>query len=326
MGRFLTERSPCAAVMPTAGAVELVGPDGMPTTLVLLQGAVANQGDGWRFTLQYLERAIDEAATQAGEGGTAAAVEHEGFLMLVRALAARTAELHRALAVTTGDPAFDPEPLDGAHLGAWARRIALELDTTLTLLRAQAPGLPDAARAAAERALARGAALNAEIDGLARGLSGGVPAVRTRYHGDLHLGQVLMTRNDWVITDLEGEPARSLDERREKATPLKDVAGMLRSFAYAAAVAARDTAAARPDAPDGAAIRWMLGDWRARACREYLGAYRETLAGSSALPAADEALQRLLRLATLERLLYEIRYELKNRPDWVGVPLDDLAS
>jgi maltose alpha-D-glucosyltransferase/alpha-amylase len=319
MGQFLTERSPCKAVVPTAGAVEL-REDGVPTTIVLLQGAVANQGDGWRFTLQYLERAIDEGVTRAG-GAAVAPVDHEGFLMLVRALAARTAELHRALAVTTGDAAFDPEPLDSRHLAAWSQRISGELVATMKLVAERVAELPEAARTAAERALERAGALREEIGALGQVE---VRAVRTRYHGDYHLGQVLLTGNDFVITDLEGEPDRSLEERREKATALKDVAGMLRSFAYAATVAAREYAA---DAHgEVAGIDALLADWRERTRGEFVASYRAALEGCPVLPTDEREAERLVRLATLERLLYEVRYELKNRPEWAAVPLTDLAK
>jgi maltose alpha-D-glucosyltransferase/alpha-amylase len=233
----------------------------------------------------------------------------------------RRGEAPRAPAIPTGDPAYDPEPIDGTSIGAWSERTARELDETLELVAERAPMLPDAARAAAEQARGRAAELRKEIAALAKGA---VRAVRTRYHGDYHLGQVLVTGNDFVITDFEGEPARSLEERREKATALKDVAGMLRSFDYAATVAAHDYAA---DAhAEVAGIDALLADWRDRARKEFLGSYRDALGDCAALPQGEAEVLGLLRLATLERLLYEVRYELKNRPEWAAVPLGALAK
>jgi maltose alpha-D-glucosyltransferase/alpha-amylase len=144
----------------------------------------------------------------------------------------------------------------------------------------------------------------------------------TRYHGDYHLAQVLLTKNDFVITDLEGEPGRPLDERRRKGSALKDVAGMLRSFDYASAVAA-DQFAAKGQA-DGVSVAALLERWRIAARAEFLAEYRKALADSAIYPRERGAGERLLKLATIERLLYEVRYELGQRPDWVAVPLRGL--
>jgi trehalose synthase-fused probable maltokinase len=131
-----------------------------------------------------------------------------------------------------------------------------------------------------------------------------------RTHGDLHLGQTLWTedRNDWVIIDFEGEPARSLAERRRKRSPLRDVAGMLRSFAYAVSAVEilRGTAA-----PDG---------WESRAREEFLKGYHETV-DPSLLPVGEAAFARLLMVFELEKAVYELRYELNNRPEWVHIPV-----
>ena len=157
VGRFLTERSPCGAVAPTAGAIVLERPSTEPTTVALVQAAVQNQGDGWRYTLRYLERSIDDAAARAANGAISPA-DHGSFLLMVHALAARTAELHRALAVRTGDPDFDPEPLAAEDVAEWAKAIRGELDATLSALRARRGELPaDAQRCRDARARVRGA-------------------------------------------------------------------------------------------------------------------------------------------------------------------------
>ena len=133
---------------PTAGAIVLERPSAEPTTVASSQAAVQNQGDGWRYTLRYLERSIDDAVARATDGAIALA-DHSSYLLLVRALAARTAELHRALAVPTGDPSFDPEPFTAQRLAEWTQTIRSELDATLSALRSRPGALPPDARDAA---------------------------------------------------------------------------------------------------------------------------------------------------------------------------------
>jgi maltose alpha-D-glucosyltransferase/alpha-amylase len=320
LGRFLTERSPCSAVAPTAGAIVLERPSAEPTTVALVQAAVRNQGDGWKYTLRYLERSLDDALARATDGQIGAG-DHSSYLLLVNALAARTADLHRALAVKTGDPSFDPEPFTPARLAEWAAAIGSELDATLHTLRARRGELPLQAREAASRALESSQRLHGVIDKHAAGPATGLAI---RLHGDYHLGQVLITRNDFVITDLEGEPGRSLAERRRKHTVLKDLAAMRRSFDYARVVAAEQFAA-KPSS--GAVdIRPFLEDWRAQVHVAFRDAYRSAIGDCAVLPRDSVEEERLLVLATIERLLYEVRYELGNRPELVGVPLADLTA
>jgi maltose alpha-D-glucosyltransferase/alpha-amylase len=320
LGRFLTERSPCRAVAPTAGAIVLERPSAEPTTIALVQAAVQNQGDGWRYTLRYLERSIDDAVARAADGQIETA-DHSSYLLLVRALAARTAELHRALAVSTGDPSFDPERFTAARLAEWAAAIRAELDTTLASVRSHRSELTGPARDVATQALDSTRQLHAAID---RHANGPTTALAIRLHGDFHLAQALVTRNDFIITDLEGEPGRSLEERRRKHTVLKDVAAMRRSFDYARVVAARQFAATPHSGSVDVAP--LLEDWRVRAQAAFLDAYTEAIGDSGVLPRDSAETDRLLALATMERLLYEVRYELANRPELVTVPLLDLTA
>jgi maltose alpha-D-glucosyltransferase/alpha-amylase len=320
VGRFLTERSPCTAVAATAGAIVLERSGAEPTTVALIQAAVRNQGDGWRYTLRYLERSIDDAVARSADG-TIALADHSSYLLLVHALAWRTAELHRALALPTGDPAFDPVPFTADQLAEWARSIHAELDATLFALRARRSELLPDARGAATRALDSTERLHSAI---AQEATGATTSHAIRLHGDFHLGQVLVTGNDFIITDLEGEPGRSLAERRRKHTVLKDIAAMGRSFDYARVVAARQFAAKpRSGAAD---VGQFLDDWRARVHVEFRAAYRKAIADCGVWPDDEAEAQRLLKLATIERLLYEIRYELANRPELVTVPLADLTA
>jgi maltose alpha-D-glucosyltransferase/alpha-amylase len=146
-----------------------------------------------------------------------------------------------------------------------------------------------------------------------------VVATRTRCHGDYHLGQVLVTGDDFLIIDFEGEPARTLDERRAKASPLRDVAGMLRSFHYAAhASLARQTALS---ADDRSVLEPWEKIWAGSATRVFREAYLTTARGASFIPAEVKTLAMLFQLYLLEKVVYEICYELNNRPDWIGIPL-----
>jgi maltose alpha-D-glucosyltransferase/alpha-amylase len=294
--------------------------DGTSTLLALAQAAVPNQGDGWRYTLQYLERSLDDATTRAADGQVLR-VDHSAYHLQVRALAARTAQLHRALAVTTGDAAFDPEPLEHDALREWAERVAREADATLAMLESRLAALPDDARQIAATVLGAGASIKSAVLAQAEAP---IAALLTRYHGDYHLGQVLITKNDFVITDLEGEPGRTLEERRRKGSALKDVAGMLRSFDYARAVASQQFAGAGQR--DAVAVAALLEQWRTSTRAEFLAAYREHLGDCGVHPQRRVDGDRLLRLAMLERLLYEVRYELEHRPDWIAVPLRDLRA
>jgi maltose alpha-D-glucosyltransferase/alpha-amylase len=320
LGRFLTERSPCSAVAPTAGAIVLDRPSGEPTTVALVQAAVRNQGDGWKYTLRYLERSLDDALARATDNKVGTG-DHSSYLLLVRTLAARTADLHRALAVKTGDPSFDPEPFTAERLATWAAAIGAELDTTMSSLRARRSELPPEGREAAGRALAAAPRLR---EAIATHAAGPTTALAIRLHGDYHLGQVLITKNDFVITDLEGEPARNLAERRRKHTVVKDLAAMGRSFDYARVVAAQQFAA-KPGS--GAAdVHEFLEDWRRQVQAAFRDAYREAIGDSAVLPHDPGDEDRLRALATIERVLYEIRYELGTRPELVTVPLADLTA
>ncbi len=320
LGRFLTERSPCSAVAPTAGAIVLERPSAEPTTVAIVQAAVRNQGDGWKYTLRYLERSLDDALARATDGQIGAG-DHSSYLLLVNALAARTADFHRALTVKTGDPSFDPEPFTSARLAEWVAAIGSELDATLYTLRARRTELPVQAREAASLTLESAQRLRGVID---KHAAGSTTSLAIRLHGDYHLGQVLITRNDFVITDLEGEPGRSLAERRRKHTVLKDFAAMRRSFDYARVVAAEHFAAKpRSGVAD---IRTFLEDWRAQVHAAFRDAYRSAIGDCPAFPRDRVEEDRLLVLATIERLLYEVRYELANRPELVRVPLTDLTA
>jgi maltose alpha-D-glucosyltransferase/alpha-amylase len=298
IGRFLTEVAHFPHCVPLAGAIEYVPQGGEPSTIALLQGYVANQGDGWSYTLAYLERVLEAPAPAEGLDSRSV---HGAYLTLMQTLATRTGELHRAFTIRSGDPAFEPEPLVAQDVEAWKSKVRDEANDTLALLE----------RIGSQQAktlLERRADLFARIEACAAPKG---PGLKARHHGDYHLGQVLIANNDFVIIDFEGEPSRPLAETRRKHSPLRDVAGMLRSFSYA-----KWSAQARAEAKDVS----PLDPWEAAARRAFLSAYAEATKGSGLYASFDDV-QGLLALFELEKVLYELRYEMNNRPNWIHVPL-----
>ena len=312
VGRFLTAVAQFRNAVPLAGALELDQADGSSVTLAVLQGYVENQGDGWDYTQDYLRRFLDAQRT-AGE--PPAADVHGAYLALMHTLGTRTGELHRALATRSGDAAFDPEPIDAADLADWRARVRSEAEATLERLQREQAQLADDARNLAAQVLAARHELLARIEGF---VPDQVQAVKIRYHGDYHLGQVLLSRNDFVITDFEGEPGRGFAERRARSSPMRDVAGMLRSFDYAQACAVREALQQLADEPLRLAA---LGHaWESEARRAFLEAYEQATAGG-VLYREFADMRGLIALFEMQKAFYELRYELDNRPEWVAIPL-----
>jgi len=307
MGRFLTEVARYPHCVPVLGALEYMANDGRTITLAMVQSYVSNQGDGWDYTLGYLERFLRDVATTDG-GAPAVSEVHGGFLALMATLGRRTAELHQALAVRTGAAAFDPEPLASADFGGFRAHAASDAEATLALLRERLDLLPPTVQADARTLLAAAGTLQAGIEAR-RPVEGA--GIKSRYHGDYHLGQVLVKDNDFVIIDFEGEPARSFEERRTKSSPLRDVAGMLRSFNYARWSALRRVAQ-NPDEAERLAAPAVA--WEQATREAFLAGYGGALDGE------------LLALFELEKALYELRYELDNRVDWAQVPLQGVLA
>jgi len=254
---------------------------------------VANQGDGWDYTRNYLERFFDDVARQAPQA--IGADVHGGYVTLVRTLGVRTAQLHAAFAQSRGNPGFDPEPATPGDVAGWTDRAR------------------DEANAERERLLER----------IARHAYDRSEGPKTRIHGDYHLSQVLLVQNDFVIIDFEGEPARPLAERARKASPLRDVAGMLRSFDYAMHAALFTLGTERGDVRER--VEAAGRQWREQATRAFIDGYDETARASGlASPRAEAG--GLLELFLLEKALYELRYEADNRPDWLAIPLQGLLG
>ncbi|MDQ6692712.1 MAG: maltose alpha-D-glucosyltransferase, partial [Candidatus Dormibacteraeota bacterium] len=294
VSRFLSERVGFPSIPPVAGSLDYRFPNGRTGTLGLLQGYVPNQGDAWAYTLAQLDRYLDHPSA-LGQ-----------YLERAALLGRRTAELHLALASDPDDAAFAPAPSTMLDQRSVYQSVRAQANLALDMLRQPLPAsVQDDARLLLE--------LEGELMGRLRGLlQRPITASRIRTHGDYHLGQVLWTGGDFVIIDFEGEPARPLAERRLKRWPQRDVAGMLRSFDYASHTALR----ARPKVDPRLARDWSI------AVRDaYLHSYYEVAGGAPFLPPDETGRTILLDTFLLEKALYEVRYELNNRPEWVGIPL-----
>jgi len=324
VGRFLAahEFTRTPALL---GGIEYERAGLSPGTLAIVQTAITHQGSGWEFTIDELRRFYERViarvqrtdmaeSTPGGQPPPFFAALESWYLASATTLGRRTAELHLTLAQGL-DPAFAPEPLDAHALEALADEMREHAVAALDTLQARVATLPESARRDAEAVLAARERLLARFDEI-RGLQHA--GLRIRIHGDYHLGQVLRTEEDFVILDFEGEPARTLAERRAKYSPLKDVAGMVRSFSYAAYAALLAFAVHAPH--DGAALEGWADTWQHWAAKTFVLGYRTTMESSSLVPAPEEFAQ-LLDAFVLDKAVYELAYELNNRPDWVRIPL-----
>ncbi len=334
IGRHLTDHTEFRRVPLLAGGLELRNRGQEPITLGVLHQFVASEGDAWGWTLsalsQYFERVLvapgQPAETDAGPGSLLELAglqpppmvqEAAGtYLGQVHLLGRRTAELHHALADTRDNPAFAPEPFTAHYRRSLYQSLRSLVRTTFDLLRRRLESLPGENLEAALTLLGREDGLLRQVRAV---LERRISAVRIRIHGDYHLGQVLYTGKDFVIVDFEGEPSRSLSERRFKRSPLRDVAGMIRSFEYAAAYGLRHGPRRTEDVP---ALQPWARLWRQWASAAFLAGYLEAAGGATFLPRDPAELATLLEFYILDKAVYELRYELNNRPDWVAIPLE----
>ncbi|MHB8253220.1 MAG: maltose alpha-D-glucosyltransferase [Acidiferrobacter sp.] len=321
MGRFLSDVVHFPHAVPVLGTLEYQSGEGGVVTLALLQAYVENQGDGWDYTLNYLESHLElcltaTAPTLASDGEAA----HGGYLALIRVLGQRTAQLHCSLARTTGHPDFDPEPLTAADGEGWVASVREEVEATFEMLSRRLSSLAEDAQADGHAVLAVKDQFMAKA-----GVSTGVIAqgLKTRYHGDYHLGQVLLQKNDFTITDFEGEPGRPLAARRQKHTPLRDVASMIRSFNYAMYTALDHVAMGQEE--HVATLSPHARAWEGAVARAFLESYATETQGAGLWEDFGRA-QEWVRLFLLEKACYELRYEMDNRPQNVSIPLRGLLQ
>ena len=322
IGRFLTVSAPFPHIAPVAGALEYVAADGERVTLAVLQAYVENQGSLWDYSLDYLERYL------AAFGVQTEPVErreeqnlHAFFVAQAHRLGRRLGQLHEAFARTTGEPAFDPEPVTAEEIESWRTHVRDELVMTFDQLERRRSSLPETMRALVDRVLALRLRLIERLDALQLHADG---LMKTRYHGDLHFGQVLIAQKDYLFVDFEGEPGRPLAERRRKHCPLRDVAGMVRSADYCARTVLTRLGAGAVERQTS--LLDAAREWRRVVTAAFIEGYRQTTAHIDSVPRDPVALRDLLELFIIEKALYEVRYELDHRPDWLDVPIGGLLE
>jgi maltose alpha-D-glucosyltransferase/alpha-amylase len=329
MAGFLTDAAGFTATPPLLGAFRLQGGELGDTALGVLFANVRNQGDAWEQALNYLSRYLDEAllmapreAGAAGDAPRSDQTSHQLFLELAAQLGRRTAELHRALCPEgPADDAFAPEPLTETDVAAWHARATKNANATLDNLARRRDSLPEGGQEIADRVLALRDRIVRQFDDLLQSVPA---AMKTRLHGDYHLGQVLVVQNDYSIIDFEGEPSRPLDERRRKTSPLVDVAGMMRSYAYASATGLRRMTDIQPAAATQLGER--AEEWRRQVTEAFLTRYLAVMDGAASLPCDRETVEAMLSFFMLEKALYEVDYELAFRPTWTTIPLAGILA
>jgi maltose alpha-D-glucosyltransferase/alpha-amylase len=274
----------------------------------VVQRFVDNQGDGWAWSLAQLDRIVDEAAAPFVEAPGSAFAPYAAF---AETLGRRLGEMHVVLAAPSDDPDFAPEVATSKTIEAWRAQAGEEIGRAIDILQGH-DALDEAQRAVAKALAERREALERAAKTLARR---GLDTPLTRIHGDLHLGQVLVAGADVQIIDFEGEPRKTLAQRRAKTSRLRDVAGLVRSFDYAASQVAREDRL-RGGAQHDAKADDLLQTFRQKAQQAMLAGYAEATDGR--LPPVDTG---LLILFALEKAAYEVGYEAANRPNWLPVPL-----
>jgi maltose alpha-D-glucosyltransferase/alpha-amylase len=321
--RFLTEQTDFQNVPAFVGALEYRRPKAEPTVVCLLQRAVANAGDVWTLTVdalgRYYERVLERKADLQNETAPPGVLIEElvggVYPEKVRLLGQRTGELHLALASRGDDPAFAPEPFNAMAQRSVYQSMRTSLRRAFTFLEKKLSEVPAKFRSEAREVLA------AEKEILAREkrlLDRRTNAAKIRIHGDYHLGQLVYTGKDFVILDFEGEPARPLSDRKMKRSALRDVAGMIRSFQYAAYAALWQPAMRKEDVPF--LERWA-DLWYRQTSSLFLQSYLNTTSGARFIPEDSDDLQVMLEAYLLDKAVYEIGYELNNRPSWVLIPI-----
>ncbi len=303
--RYMTEVAGFKNSPPYLGKVETIGADGETATLAILQGFVKNQGDCFSNAVKYLESCFDDSD-----------VNHTAFLDRIRVLGIRTAEMHKAFAYG-GNAAFEPELVTEKDVQLWVKRVKNQAVEAKLALENFAGDTPKQVK----DLLSNWGKIISKIDDFT---PTELNIVKTRCHCDYHLGQVIASDGDFYILDFEGEPIRSVKERREKQCQLKDVAGMARSFNYAS-WAALFAYAEKYKKPFNELLPFVE-DWEKQAVDAYLESYQKAIKGCQSYPKDDMTARELFDMFVLERALYEIVGEIVNRPDWLRIPVQGVCQ
>jgi maltose alpha-D-glucosyltransferase/alpha-amylase len=333
--RFLTEQVGFANVPNFLGALEFQQGKHLPMVLGMMQEMVPNQGDAWAYIGDVLKRFFDRKLTEdrglkvpLPVGSLTNPVEFEkipevmqnllggAYVERVRLLGQRTAEMHLALAAHPDEKGFEPEAYSLHYQRSLYSSLVSQVRNSFDLLKKKLNALPDSVRAEAEEVMG----MRAEIlKFMQRIYDHKINTDKIRTHGDYHLGQVLFTGKDFIIIDFEGEPVRTFSERRLKRSPLRDVAGMIRSFHYAAFYQLIQNNTFR--AEDVSYLETWAEQWYHYVSSFFMQAYMEKAGGKNFLPDSQADLDLLLQIFILEKAIYELNYELNMRPDWVIIPL-----
>jgi maltose alpha-D-glucosyltransferase/alpha-amylase len=314
MGRYLTAEGFTHAPA-LLGNVVRVASDGTPFTLAIALGFVRNEGDAWSWILDRLSRALDTLAPATG-ADTPEADLLSDCEAIVGAIGKRLGELHAILLRETSDPAFAPKVADASDAANWARKTEERIQTAFEAISRLQTWERDRDRDRAQALLSQREGIVAAVRNLAKS---GAGTLMTRIHGDFHLGQVLVADGDAHIIDFEGEPGASIAERRAKTSPLRDVAGLLRSIDYVGATFI-DRGRVGVVPVDATQRDQLIAQFRTRAVTAFLQGYWEATASYN-----GAAAHNLLNLFLIEKAAYEIAYEAAHRPTWIGVPVAGFA-
>jgi len=342
IGAYLTEEADFPSAPPVAGSFQYSRAHQEPMTLGVLMGFVASQGDAWQYTLDNLGRFFErvmtipaDTAEMPGPGGLPVRALEETvppkvgeligpYLLSARQLGERTAEFHLAMASNLESPAFAPEPFTPFYQRSLYQSMRNLTAQTLALLQKRVRSLPDSVRDQGREVLEMEPRILKRFQGI---LGRKISSMRIRVHGDYHLGQVLYTGKGFVLIDFEGEPARSLSDRRIKRSPVRDVAGMLRSFHYASyAPLIGGIGGSVFRSGDVASLERWAAWWNGWVAVTFLRGYLAGARDGGFLPRTQEELSTLLDAYLLEKAIYELGYELNNRPDWIKLPLLGILS
>lgn len=335
MLKFITEKTKFSNIPPIDGAIEYLLPEGESITLGLVQRVVQNERDAWNFTLDALGRYFDRILSKKPKKEDIPKPSYsllnssyqdihplihecigEFYFEMISLLGKRTGQLHLALASQPDDPDFSPEPFSKLYQQSVYQSMRSLVKKNMQMLKMDINNLSENLQYQAIELLTMEHEILNRLEKIAHNK---ITAMKIRIHGDYHLGQVLYTGKDFVIIDFEGEPARALGERRLKRSCFRDVAGMIRSFHYAAYNMFLKHESIRPE--DLTILEPWIEPWYYAVSGTFLNAYLETVCNAPFIPKEKKSIEILLESFLLEKAVYELGYEINNRPDWIMIPV-----
>jgi len=318
VGHFLTEIAGFANTPALLGSVELIEGD-QRSAVSIVHAFVQNQGDAWTVSSGYLDRFVERERLLAVDDGHEMSEDQNAYLRYMTQTGLRVAEMQIALASRDDIADFKPEPTTDNDIRVWTDEIVTRAEPVFSLLAQRRNGAREQDRGLIDAVLALRNNLRTTLNGL---LPDKIDGLKIRHHGDFHLGQMLIVKDDIFIIDFEGEPRRSIDDRRRKAPAARDVAGLIRSIDYSATAALERAEQVAPD--ENGKLANALTSWRDRAINDFVEAYREAMTDKRLWPADAKSADDMLKFFLIEKAFYEIEYELAHRPDWLRVPLAGL--